>query len=311
MTKLSVIIVSWNTAEITCNCIRSIYEQTYDISFEIIVVDNASSDNSVQAIKTDFPNVILVENKTNAGFGKANNQGMNLARGKYLLLLNSDTIVLKNALGKVVSFADTNPDAGVIGCRVLNSDRTLQNTCYMFPSIINWLLFTSGLYKVFSKNKFFGKEQMSWWNRDDVREVDVVTGCFMLLPIEVFKQTGGFDERFFMYCEETDWCWRIKQAGWKCLFTPEAEIIHLGGASAAKYGAKRAKIKDDSTIKFMFKHWSKGKALTGLLMMILFYVSRLIFTLPLSFIPKYRKISTNHLYGLWNLLFFYKTLFSC
>lgn len=303
--QISVIIVSWNTCEITCNCLKSIFEETIGLEYEVIVVDNNSADNTVSTIERKFPQVQIIANKENAGFGKANNQGMQVARGEYFLLINSDTIVLNNAIKKTYDFALQHREAGVVGCRVLNPDMTLQPTCYMFPSLLNRIIFISGTYKLFKQSRFFGREQMTWWNRDSVKEVDVVTGCFMLLPKDVYNETAGFDERFFMYCEETDWCWRIKNAGWKCLFTPYAEIIHLGGASAAKYGPKRAKIKDDSTIKFMHKHWTKKKALIGILMMFSFYLSRLILTLPLSFSTKYRKISSNHLYGIRNLLTYY------
>lgn len=302
---VSIIIVSWNTCEITCNCLRSIFDQTSELEYEVIIIDNNSSDNSVAAIEESFPQVQIIANKNNVGFGKANNQGMQIAKGGYFLLINSDTIVLDNAIKKTYDFATKHLEAGVVGCRVLNSDMSLQPTCYMFPSILNRIIFISGTYKIFKKNRFFGREQMTWWNRDTAKEVDVVTGCFMLLPRKVYEETAGFDERFFMYCEETDWCWRIKNAGWKCLFTPDGVIIHLGGASAAKYGPRRAKIKDDSTIKFMYKHWTKKKAFIGVIMMFSFYLSRLLLTLPLSFFARFRKITSNHLYGIRNLLTYY------
>lgn len=232
ITDVSIIVVNWNTQDILRNCLNSIYEQGGEASLEVIVVDNASTDGSAEMVTKDFPQVILIENSENRGFAAANNQGIAEARGRYVLLLNSDTVILDKAVEKTISFADAHPEAAIVGCRVLNPDRTLQPTCFMFPSILNMLLSTTYLYKLFPKNKFFGREQMTWWNRNDIREVDVVTGCFMLVRREAIEQVGTMDERFFMYGEETDWCYHFKQAGWKIIFTPAGEIIHLGGQSS-------------------------------------------------------------------------------
>ncbi|MGD8501698.1 MAG: glycosyltransferase family 2 protein, partial [Phycisphaerales bacterium] len=178
---VSVIIVNWNTEGLLRGCLASIYERAGDVDYEVIVVDNASTDGSVEVVKNDFQRVILIENAENRGFSKANNQGMAVAKGRYVLLLNSDTVVLDEAIAHTVRFADEHPQAGVISCRVLNPDDTVQPTCFMFPSILNMLLSSTYLYKLFPKSRFFGREQMTWWDRSDVREVDVVTGCFMLV----------------------------------------------------------------------------------------------------------------------------------
>jgi hypothetical protein len=205
-------------------------------------------------IKEKFPQVTLIENSENKGFAAANNQGIRIAQGRYILLLNSDTLILDNAIFKTVAFADTHPEAAVVGCKVLNPDRTLQRTCFMFPSLLNMVLSSTYLYKLFPRSKFFGREQMTWWDRNDIREVDVVTGCFMLVRREAVEQIGLLDERFFMYGEETDWCYRFKQGGWKILFTPSAEIIHLGGASTKQAGSKMALEYVASMLRFFKKH---------------------------------------------------------
>jgi GT2 family glycosyltransferase len=253
---LSVIIVNWNTCKITCDCLKSVYEQTAINKLEVIVIDNLSTDDSVRMIKEKFPQVILIENPENKGFAAANNQGMAVASGRYVLFLNSDTIVLDNAIAKTVAFADSHPDVAVVGCRVLNRDRTLQNTCFMSPSILNMLLSSCYLYKLFPKSRFFGRERMSWWDRSDVREVDVVTGCFLLVRREAMDQVGLLDERFFIYGEETDWCYRFKKAGWKILFTPSAEIIHLGGASTRQVSSEMFLQYTKSMLLFFKKHKS-------------------------------------------------------
>lgn len=229
---VSVIIVNWNTRDILRDCLASVFEQTAGIGYEVIVIDNASSDGSAEMVKREFPQVVLIKNDQNRGFAAANNQGIKIAKGRYVLLLNSDTIVLDGAIQKTLAFADQHPDAAVVGCKVLNPDETLQPTCFMFPSILNLILSSTYLYKLFPQNRFFGRERMTWWDRGDVRQVDVVTGCFMLVRKEAIDQVGRMDEDYFMYGEETDWCWRFKKAGWKNLFFPDAKIIHLGGQSS-------------------------------------------------------------------------------
>ena len=251
---VSIVLVNWNTRDILCNCLRSVYEQTEHATFEVIVVDNASSDGSQEMVRRQWPQVRLICNNENRGFAAANNQGIAVANGRYVLLLNSDTIVLANAIAKTVKFADDHPEAGVVGCRVLNQDRTLQPTCFMFPSLLNLFLSATYLYKLFPKNRFFGREQMTWWSRDDVRSVDVVTGCFMFVRREAIQEVGAMDERFFMYAEETDWCYRFKQAGWKNLFFPGAEIIHLGGQSTQQVKPQMILQLKAGILRFIRKH---------------------------------------------------------
>lgn len=275
ITEVSVVVVNWNTQDILRDCLRSIYEQGGEIDLEVIVVDNASTDGSVEMVKKDFPQITLIENSQNRGFAAANNQGIAISKERYVLLLNSDTVVLDNAIAKTAAFADSHPEAAVVGCRVLNPDRTLQPTCFMFPSILNMLLSSTYLYKLFPKSKFFGRERMTWWNRNDIREVDVVTGCFMLVRQDAIKKVGSMDEQFFMYGEETDWCYRFKQAGWKILFTPFAEIIHLGGQSAKKKAVTMIVQIRKSILQFMKKHHGPLVYRTACLLIISFLAVRL------------------------------------
>ena len=253
---VSIIIVSWNTEEILRNCLTSIYEDGGDVAYEVIVIDNASSDGSAKMIRKNFPQVVLIENSENRGFAAANNQGIKVAKGRYVLLLNSDTIVLDKAIEKTLSFADAHHESAVIGCRVLNPDKTLQPTCFMFPSVLNMLLSTTYLYKLFPKSRFFGRERMTWWDRSDTRQVDVATGCFMFVRREAIEQVGLLDEQFFIYGEETDWCYRFKNAGWKVIFTPCAEIIHLGGQSTKQKATAMIVQLRKSILQFMKKHHS-------------------------------------------------------
>ena len=272
---VSVIIVNWNTKELLRDCLSSVYEHAGDIDYEIIVIDNASIDGSAEMVKNNFQQVILMENSDNRGFATANNQGMAVAKGRYMLLLNSDTVVLDNAIANIVNFADENPQIAVTGCRVLNPDRTLQRTCFMFPSVLNMLLSSTYLYKLFPKNRFFGREQMTWWNRNDVRQVDVVTGCFMLVRREAIDQVGMMDEQFFMYGEETDWCYRFREKGWKVMFAPVGQIIHFGGQSTAQKPVAMIVQLRLSILKFMKKHYCRSTCLIARFLVALFFAIRL------------------------------------
>ncbi len=271
---VTVIIVSWNTREILRDCLRSVYENAGAVAFETIVVDNASADGSAELVARDFPQVQLVVNSDNRGFAAANNQAMVLARGRYVLLLNSDTVVLDRALEKTLAFADAHPEAAVVGCRVLNPDRTWQRTCSRFPSALNLLLSSTYMYKLFPKSRFWGRELMMYWDRSDVREVDVVSGTFMLVRREAIERVGMMDEAFFMYAEETDWCYRFRQAGYKSLFTPAASIIHLGGASSRQAASKMRLQLSASILYFLKKHKSRSEYVLACLLTALFFVVR-------------------------------------
>lgn len=272
---VSVIIVNWNTRDILSNCLASIYSNTELEKFEVIVVDNGSVDKSVNMVREKFPQVYLIENKENRGFAAANNQGIRKAKGRYVLVLNSDTEVLDDAIAQTVKFADTHPEAAVVGCRVLNPDKTLQPTCFMFPSVLNLFLAATYLYKIFPKSKFFGRERMSWWDRSDEREIDVVTGCFMLVRKEAIERVGLMDESFFMYGEETDWCYRLKNSGHKIMFTPSTEIIHYGGASSTQRSPEMRLQLSASILLFMLKHRSKCAYCLACLLTTLFFLMRI------------------------------------
>jgi len=226
---VSVIIVAWNVKDLLQSCLKSVYEQTKAVKFEVIYVDNGSEDGSVEMVTKEFPEVKIITNNENKGFIEANNQGIEVAKGMYVLLLNSDTIVLDNAIAKSVAFADAHPRTAVVGCRVLNPDKTLQRTCFMYPSALNMFLSATYLYKIFPKNRFFGREHMTWWDYEDVREVETVCGCFSLVRNEAINQVGLMDKTYFVYGDDPDWCYRFKKNGWKVMFTPEPKIIHYGG----------------------------------------------------------------------------------
>jgi GT2 family glycosyltransferase len=228
---LSIVIVNWNTCDILRDCLESVYLETKGVQSEVIVIDNASEDNSVEMVHCDFPDVILIENQENRGFAAANNQGICVAKGRYVLLLNPDTIVLDRTIERTIAFADLHPDVGVVGCQVLENETKIQRTCFAFPSLRNLILQESGLRRLFPRSRFFGAADMGWWNRDTERDVDVVSGMFMLVRREAIEQVGLMDEDYFVYAEETDWCFRFRRAGWRRVFTPVARIIHRDGGN--------------------------------------------------------------------------------
>lgn len=255
---VSIIIVAWNVRKFVHDCLKSVYEHTQTVDFEVIYVDNASEDGSVQMVKENFPDVRIIENDRNNGFIKANNQGIEISKGRYVLLLNSDTILLNNAIAKTVKFADDDPKAAVVGCRVLNSDQTLQRTCFMYPSLLNTFLSATYLYKVFPRSRFFGREHMTWCDFNEPMEVETVCGCYSLVRKEAIEQVGLMDERYFVYGDDPDWCYRFKKAGWKIMFSPDGRIIHYGGQTTSRKARAFRLQLEGSKLIFMKLHASKA-----------------------------------------------------
>lgn len=237
---LSIIIVNYNTKELTLQCISSIYESnTKKNSFEIFVVDNNSSDGSVEAIKQQFKKVILIENKDNVGFSKANNQAIRQAKGEYILLLNSDTIVQENTLSIMLQYMQQNNDVGAAGCEVLLQDGKLDIACHRgFPTPSASFYYMLGLAKKYPNNPKFNQYHKSYLNMREIHEIDCLVGAFMIVRAETIQQVGMLDESFFMYGEDIDWCYRIKEAGWKIVYNPTVSIIHYKGASSRKKPVK-------------------------------------------------------------------------
>lgn len=271
---LSIIIVNWNGLDITRQCLESIYQQTRDINFEVIVVDNASADSTCKMLREEFPQVKLICNSENKGFAAANNQGINIAGGNFILLLNNDTIVLKDAISKTFLAAKTNPQAAVTGCKVLNRNGTTQSSCFMFPSLLNLMIAAAHLDTFFPKNKFFGRERYSRTDWNCIKEVDAVSGCFMMVRRQAFENIGILDERFFMYAEETDWCMRFKKNGWKILFCPEGQIIHLGGESSKKIKSTMILQLKGSILLLIKKHYTRLSYASACIIMSIYFFIR-------------------------------------
>ncbi|MDP3888601.1 MAG: glycosyltransferase family 2 protein [bacterium] len=223
----SIIIVNFNTKDLLDECLSSLSKDE-SVEKEIIVIDNDSKDSSVEMVKKKYKDVKLIENQENLGFAKANNQGLNKATGDFILLLNSDTQLKSDVLSKMVEFAKNHQEAGVVGARLLNADGSIQPSLYHFPSIVGAMWqYWMGKEKVYEKYAAEGNSPVS---------VDAVVGAAMLIPKRTLNNVGLLDERYFMYFEDLDYCRRVKKAGFKVYYLPEAEIFHYHGASGKGSG---------------------------------------------------------------------------
>ncbi len=249
---VSVIIVNWNTKKLLENCLASIYKFTKDISFEVIVVDNGSTDGSLAMVSKIYPQVNIIPNKDNLGFTRANNQGIKVAKGKYVLLLNSDTYLTENSLKKLIDFAQSKEDFGAVGPLLLNVDKSIQQSAGFFPHLLQvffWMSFIDDLpfgyllkpYHI-DHNAFYKKNG----------QVDWVTGAAFFTSKNVITNVGLLDEKIFMYGEEVEWSYRIKKAGFDIYFTPQTAIVHIGRGSSQKI-PQRAYVGEYKGIIYFYK----------------------------------------------------------
>ncbi len=258
MKILTIVIVAWNVRELVRECLESIRKYQDNDNFEIIYVDNASSDGTVAMIKEHFPGVRILENSENLGFTKANNQAIAVCKGKYILLLNSDTLVLDDALDVMVNFLEQNPDVGVCGAKLLNADKSLQISYGDFPTMITTLASTVPFSKILPKS--VRKKSLARLPEETVvpTEVDYVSGACLMVRREVLEEVGLMDEQFVEYFNETDWCLRIKNKGWKICYIPDAQIIHYGGHTMKKDPDRFTKESYKSMYKFFRKHYGNA-----------------------------------------------------
>lgn len=235
MMDLSIIIVNYNTKKLLENTIKSITDTVNLIKYEIIIVDNASIDGSIEMVKKQFSQVKLIENKDNLGFPKANNIGIKEAAGRYILLLNSDTKVLDDCIQRCLEYMDSNVEVGALGCKLLLASGKLDHACKRgFPTPEASLYYILKFHKLFPNSKKFGKYTLNYLPINEINEVDALTGAFMMLRKEVINKIGLLDETFFMYGEDLDWCFRIKETGYKVIYYPEAVTIHYKGGSSKR-----------------------------------------------------------------------------
>ncbi|HEY9857131.1 MAG TPA: glycosyltransferase family 2 protein [Stenomitos sp.] len=252
---LSIIVVNWNTREVLRRCLESVQAETLT-PFELWVVDNGSTDGSPEMVAADFPDVHLIANHENLGFAAANNQALVQAKGRYHLLLNSDTLVLDHALDRMVGFMENHPEVGAIGSRLLNADYTLQPSAHNFYSTLGSLV-ENKLVGLFWTQKKANTRFLSYWDHSSTRQVDWVTGACLMVRQEVTETVGLLDESFFMYGEEIDWQMRMAKAGYPVWYLHAAEIIHLGGASSARVPDRMRKQEYRSRQILIDKHYGR------------------------------------------------------
>lgn len=248
--EISIIIVSYNVCHYLRYCVLSVSETCREISHEVIIIDNNSTDDTKEEIQKQYPSVIVIKNPNNVGFARANNQGILLSKGEFILLLNPDTIVKPSAVQVVLDFMKRTPDAGLAGCRLANTDGSLQKSIKRFPSIVNNLLISFCLDKIFHTS-----EWAVTYHREKPLKVDCVSGAFMMIRRKALdKEPYLFNPDFHMYSEEKDLALRLKVKGWNCYFVPGAEIVHHGGRSTGLMPEEMFLELQYSQVKFFYTH---------------------------------------------------------
>ena len=264
--QLSVIIVNYNVRQFLENALQSIRRAMADIDGEVFVVDNASTDGSAAMVRAKFPDVQLLENAENLGFARANNLALKRARGEYLLLINPDTVVQETTFHEMLQFLRSHPDVGLAGCKILNPDGTFQLACRRsFPT--PWVAFTKifGLSALFPRTRLFGRYNLTYLPPDETYPVDAVSGSFMMISRTAYERVGGLDESFFMYGEDLDWCYRVKEAGFGVSYVHSTSIIHFKGESTRRSDIDEIRTFYSAMELFVEKHFGRSRLLTSFL----------------------------------------------
>lgn len=256
---VSIIIVNWNTRDYLQRCLNSILQYTEGIDFEVIAVDNASSDSSARMVEEKFPLIKLIKNKENVGFAKATNQAIRESSGRYILLLNPDTEVLESPFRVMIEFMDKNPEVGICGSRILNPDGTPQSSCARFPSVFTAFIHMTKLNNLYPDNRITRRFRMIDIDSNCVSEVDSISGVCLMASRKMMEEVGFLDESFFMYCEDLDWCYRARKKEWKIYYLPKGKIVHYRSKSNIE-GSKKIFIEGyRSWFIYLRKNVSKAK----------------------------------------------------
>lgn len=265
---VSILIVTYRSREAAHECLESLYSVTAGIDYEVIVVDNASGDGTVEMVRAEFPQARLIALEENVGFAPGVNVAAEAAAGEYLLLLNPDTVVHEGAVRNLVAFARRRPEHGLYGGRTLRPDGTLDpGSCYAQPTLWSLFCFATMLTVAFKGSPVFDPELLGRWQRDSVREVGIVTGCLLLAPRRVWQELGGFDGRFFMYAEDADLALRAIRAGYRPAITPDTEITHAVGISSKQ--PARLTLLFQGKVTLLRKHWRPPRRQVGIALLLL------------------------------------------
>ena len=268
---ITAVVVNYNTGHLLDRLFAALAVARGGLKIQTIVIDNASRDNSIKILHSQYPTVELIENAMNVGFGRANNQAVPRIRGRYVLLVNTDAFVSPDTLSKTLGFMEQNPRCGILGVKLVGEDGSLQPSCRFFPTPWNVFLTTNGLDRFFPGTRLV--DDMSW-DHSRIRECDWIPGCYYLVRKEVIDQIGLFDPRFFLYYEEVDHCRRAHQAGWKVVYYANTQVVHIGGESAktdaalTSAGRQVARLQAESELLYFRKHYG----LPGLIASVFFTI---------------------------------------
>ena len=288
---VSIIIVNYNSFALLQNCLESIIHHSQNFEYEIIVVDNNSTDGDVETITRQFENIILVKNESNEGFAKANNKGVKFASGKYLLILNNDTLFVENTIKKIFDFAESIKKPTIIGCKLVNEDHSHQNSAYKFPLLMRHFAATFFLDRIFPQLDSINKYYIDIEEKKEPTIVDSVIGAFIFIPKETFNKLDGFDERFFFYHEDTDLCFRIKNIGGSVYYFLGTSMLHYGGGTTDNNLWFSIKNRFVSRIQFAQKHFN---SLDKILFVMIEYIG-IIIRVPLFFFTSLILLNKNYL----------------
>lgn len=298
---LTIIIVNWNVKELLRDCLTAVQNSRGSLSLQVIVVDSASSDGSAAMVAAEFPWVTLLACPENVGFPRGNNLGIAKADGRYILLLNPDTVVLDEALSKMVAYLDTHPDVGVVGAQLLNGDGTVQSSRRRFPTLTTAFFESTWLEKIAPPNllrRYYVRDLPD----DQTGDVDWITGACMMLPQPVVAAVGGLDEAYFMYSEELDWCRRIKAAGWRVVYLPTAQVIHYVGKSSEQAVVARHINFQRAKLRYFRKFHGRAAAGTLRLFLLLNYCWQLILEGMKGLLGHKRPLRRQRVQAYWTVL---------
>lgn len=254
---VSVVVVTWNGKQYAMECLKSLLALESKLDLQVVVVDNASTDGTPDAIREQFPRVELVQNPNNLGFAKANNMGISRSNGRYVCLVNSDVVVTQRCFEKMIAFMDANPGIGLLGPKMLSPDGGIGPSVMRLPTVGNSLCCALGLHSVFRRSDVFGGYLIPNFPYNAIADVEVLTGWFWMVRRSALAQVGDLDERFFMYGEDIDWCHRFLKAGWRVVFYPEAEALHYGAASSSQAPARFYVEMRRANLQYFKKHYGR------------------------------------------------------
>ncbi len=253
---VSIVIISWKMKDLLQSCLNTIYNFTSGITFEIIVIDNNSLDGTSEMIETEFPEIILIKNPENRGVAPARNQGIEIAKGKYVLILDADVELIENSILKLFEFMESKPDCGVVGSKLVSTDRQLQFSCKRFPNLLSFIFRRLEHFDVIKNSKTLRYHTMQDWDHSGIKEVDYLIGACQFIRYEVIKKIGMYDDKIFYGPEDIDFCLRVWRANYRVIYFPESQIIHHEQRITKKNFFSKVSLKHFTGILYLYKKYN-------------------------------------------------------